>query len=84
MTTRLSRLKADPSIYVYKASGGMLDLFDNAFKQALRVTDSEYDWLAENLSDEELGLIVTDPELKSLTFTERRQIILILRKGYGK
>jgi len=32
--------------------GGMLDLFDNAIKEALRITDDEFDQLIEDTSED--------------------------------
>ncbi|MFN3590172.1 MAG: hypothetical protein ACK4UP_12385 [Spirosomataceae bacterium] len=37
-------------------SGGMYDLIDGIVKLAYRITDAEYDYLCEVLTDEEKGI----------------------------
>lgn len=58
-----------------KSSGGMLDLFDNAIKEVYRVTDDEYDYLAENLSDGELSYFVAE----ELSFNEKKECLRIVQ-----
>lgn len=82
--TRLARRNVDKALFKLKAQGGVFDMFDNVFKETYRVTDSEFDWLAEHLNNEELGLITTDPNITPFTFSQKRQLLLILRRGYGK
>ena len=50
---------------VYKGCGGITDAFDDMYKQLWRINDDEYDYLCENLSDEELSDIT--PEFKSIS-----------------
>jgi hypothetical protein len=57
--------------------GGMQDMFDNVIKVLFNITDDEYDFIAENASDEEINVFLT--ALGSLenesTFTERRRAL---------
>ncbi len=57
-----------------KNKGGMLDLFDNAIKEIYRITDDEYDYLCENLTDGEMSLFVAE----KLTFGEKKQCLSIV------
>jgi hypothetical protein len=57
-----------------KSSGGMLDLFDNAIKEVYRITDDEYDYLAENLSDGEMSYFVSE----KLSFGEKKECLRIV------
>lgn len=59
-----------------KNKGGMLDLFDNAIKEIYRITDDEYDYIAENLTDGEMTLFVAE----KLTFGEKKQCLSIVEK----
>jgi len=36
-----------------KSSGGLLDLFDNAIKASYRITDEEYDYMSENMTEDD-------------------------------
>ena len=58
-----------------KSSGGMLDLFDNVIKEVYRITDDEYDYLAENLSDGEMSYFVSE----KLSFGDKRECLRILQ-----
>ena len=58
-----------------KSSGGMLDLFDNAIKEVYRITDDEYDYLAENLSDGEMSYFVAE----KLSFGDKRECLTIVQ-----
>jgi len=40
----------------FKNSSGLDVLFDNQVKSAYNITDEEYDYIAENMSDEELSI----------------------------
>jgi hypothetical protein len=57
-----------------KNKGGMFDLFDNAIKEIYRITDDEYDYLCENLTDGEMSLFVAE----KLTFGEKKQCLSIV------
>jgi hypothetical protein len=58
-----------------KSSGGMLDLFDNTIKEVYRITDAEYDYLAENLTDGEMSYFVAE----KLSFSEKKQCLRIVQ-----
>ncbi len=58
-----------------KSSGGMFDLFDNVIKEVYRITDEEYDYLAENLSDDEMSFFVSE----KLSFGEKRECLKIVQ-----
>lgn len=49
----------------YKGCGGITDALDDMIKQLWRINDDEYDYLCENLTDEELCTII--PEFKSIS-----------------
>lgn len=59
----------------FKNKGSMADLFDNEFKAAYNVTDSEYNYICEFANDEELG-IMASPE----SFSEARKALEIRNK----
>ena len=40
----------------FKSSGGLNDLMDNQVKAAYNITDDEYDYIVEVMSDEELSI----------------------------
>lgn len=48
-------------------------MFDDQMKSAFNITDEEYDYLCEHMTDEETGVMVTE----NPTFAERRQMIEI-------
>lgn len=58
-----------------KSSGGMFDLFDNAIKEVYRITDDEYDYLAENLTDGEMSYFVSE----KLSFGEKKECLRIVQ-----
>ena len=69
------------------SKGGLLDLFDNQIKTLYSLTDEEFDYICENASEDQIAILLKDPNLDytinkkeyvSLTFTERRQIIITL------
>lgn len=71
---RLDR-KNDKTIDLGIKSAGMInDLFDNEIKLAFRITDEEYDYMAEKMTDEELGLLLEEKR----TFAEKRKLIKML------
>ncbi len=49
----------------YKGCGGITDALDDMIKQLWRINDDEYDYLCENLTDEELCTII--PEFKNIS-----------------
>ena len=59
------------------SGGGIHDMFDNVIKVLFNITDTEYDFIAETSTDEELNVFLTalgDME-KGSTFTERRSAL---------
>ena len=58
-----------------KSSGGVLDLFDNVIKEVYRITDDEYDYLAENLTDGEMSYFVSE----KLSFGEKKECLRIVQ-----
>lgn len=53
----------------------MFDLFDNAIKEVYRITDDEYDYLAENLTDGEMSYFVSE----KLSFGEKKECLRIVQ-----
>lgn len=71
----LSKVKITKDIKL-KHSGGMFDLFDNHIKSTYNLTDDEYDFMADNMTEEEIDLfIISEP-----TFTQKREQINIRAK----
>jgi len=61
-----------------KSNGGMFDLFDlfdKAIKEVYRITDDEYDYLAENLTDGEMSYLVSD----KLSFGGKKECLQIVQ-----
>jgi hypothetical protein len=59
-----------------KSSGDMLDLFDNAIKEIYRITDDEYDYLADNMNNYEISLFVKE----NPSFAEKKTLLVIMEK----
>ncbi len=57
-------------------SGGMYALIDGIVKLAYRITDAEYDYLCEVLTDEEMGYFVDD----TLPFGKKRTCLQIVER----
>lgn len=57
-----------------KSSGSIFDLFDNFIKQVYRITDDEYNYLADNLSDGEMSYFVSE----KLSFAEKKECLKIV------
>lgn len=55
---------------------GLFGLMDVAMKENLRITDDEYDFIAGEMSDEEMDNVLEEKP----TFAQRRRIIEILNK----
>lgn len=62
---------------LYKSTGGITDLFDNAIKQTYYISDDEYDYICENATDEELDMFVLG---QNPTFSEVKQSLLVVDK----
>ena len=75
-TSRIKRRNRNYEELKIKNSGGIFDLVDNTMKETYRITDNEYDYLCEKLSDDEMTLF----SLENLSFTQKKEILLILTK----
>jgi hypothetical protein len=72
--TRLQRKNRTDVVY---KSGGVFDLIDNAVKKLWRINDEEYDYIIDNLTDDELSLFLLD---KSFTRTQLKCMIEKINK----
>lgn len=52
----------------------IFDLFDDSIKQIYRIDDNEYDYIAENITDEESDLFLAE----KLNFHEKRKLLIML------
>jgi len=59
------------------SSGGIMDLFDNQLKSCFRISDAEYDYLCDVMSDDEIGIMVDE----ATTFKQKR-LMLTMIEGY--
>jgi hypothetical protein len=66
-----------------RGCGGLYDIFDDLIKTFYNITDDEYDYIADNASDDELHIFLSalGGLEKPSTFTERRKG-LIMRNHY--
>jgi hypothetical protein len=66
----------------FKSKGGINDLMDNQVKAAYNITDEEYDYIVEVLSEEELSIFVDGCGLGSsdVTFSTIREALEIRNK----
>jgi hypothetical protein len=60
----------------YVNKGQITDAFDNAIKQVLRISDEEYDYIAEHATDNDLKILLN----QSMTFKSKREFIKVLDK----
>jgi hypothetical protein len=60
----------------HRNTKGIFGLMDVAMKENLRITDDEYDFIAGEMSDEEMDSVLEDKP----TFAQRRKIIETLNK----
>jgi hypothetical protein len=58
---------------------GIGGLIDATIMETFRITDEEYDYLCENMTDEEMNLFISD----SLSFSDKRKLVIML-DGYIK
>lgn len=75
-TSRISRRNWTQDKFGILNSGGLTTLFDNHIKAAYRITDEEYDCMAEKMTDDEMGVFVTEKP----TFSQKREMINLLNK----
>lgn len=76
MYNRLERLKLNQNIFSKRSDGGLIDYFDTILKASLRLYDSELDYLATNLKDSEIELLIKDNK----SYTEKVELIKLLKK----
>ena len=62
--TRLER--RNRTDIIYKSSGGILDAFDNAIKEAWRINDDEYDFIS-SLDERYLDALIYSPKVKTVS-----------------
>lgn len=74
--SRCKRKKRPYDELKIKSSGGLSDLFDNVMKEAYRITDDEYDYLADNLTDDEVGYFINE----NLTFGDKKECLRIVER----
>jgi hypothetical protein len=65
---------------IIKGHGGLTDAFDDVFKAAYNITDDEYDFIAGEASDEELGIVLDSMDGSKVSFSLRRQALEIRNK----
>lgn len=66
----------------FKSEGGINDLIDNQVKSAYNITDDEYDYIVEVLTDEELSIFVDGCGLgnSDVSFSTTRKALEIRNK----
>jgi hypothetical protein len=68
----------------FKTQGGIFDLFDNAIKGAYNITDAEYDYIAEHMTDDEMSAFLSGcgmgPSDEIVTFSMIREGLTIRNK----
>jgi len=72
-----------PEVEASLVHGGDLhDMFDNVIKVLFNITDSEYDFIAEHSTDQELDTFVTalGTDMMASTFGERRRALELRNK----
>jgi hypothetical protein len=74
--SRLARKNRTDEELGILSSGGLFDLFDNEIKLSYRLNDDEFDYLAENMSDEDMGLFTNDNKI----YDQKRKVIKLLEK----
>jgi hypothetical protein len=74
--TRLERSSWTEEMIGIKNSGGISALFDNYFKTNMRITDKEYDYICEIVTDEEMEVLAQE----RLSFSEKRRLMVFLKR----
>jgi hypothetical protein len=64
----------------FKSRGGLLDAFDDYVKGLYNITDEEYDFMAERMSDEEIGIFVGLIDVSNVPFSQKRMALEIRNK----
>jgi hypothetical protein len=67
----------------FKGSGGLFDVFDDYVKGLYNITDEEYDFIAERMSDEEISIFISPIDVETVSFSQKR-MALQLRNRYLK
>jgi hypothetical protein len=71
----------------FRSDGSIFSIFDDVVKHAYNITDDEYDYIAENMTDSELSIfldIIRDETTKRSSFTDRRNALMIRDKYLNK
>jgi len=74
--SRINRRNLDPSYMGLLCRGGIFDAFDNVIKSYYRISDDEYDIIAEKASEDELGIFLDE----NPNFAQKRKQIELLNK----
>ena len=74
--SRCERKKRPYNVLKIKTSGGLFDLCDNTIKGVYRITDDEYDYLSEMMTEGELSYMVGEEQ----SFGEKKICLRILEK----
>ena len=74
--SRLSRKNRTEKDLGILYSGGITDMFDNFIKSHFRINDEEYDYISENITEEECKIFLNE----NLTFTEKRNCLFMVEK----
>jgi hypothetical protein len=64
----------------FKSVGGLNDIFDDYVKGLYNITDDEYDYLAEKMSDGEMDIFVSVFGDNHISFTIKRKALEIRNK----
>lgn len=64
----------------FKNKGGLNDIFDDYVKGLYNITDEEYDFLAEKMSDDEMGIFVSVFDGSPKSFDIKRKALEIRNK----
>jgi hypothetical protein len=74
--SRLARKSRTDEELGILSSGGLLDLFDNEIKLSYRLNDDEFDYIAQNMSDEDMELFTNENK----TYDQKIKVIKLLEK----
>jgi len=74
--SRITRRNWTEDKFGIVSKGSLPDLFDNTVKSVYRITDQEYDLLAEKMTETEMNLFITE----NPTYAEKRVMIQLLNK----
>lgn len=81
MSTRLSRKNRTVEDLGILSSGGLMDLFDNQTKIFFRLNDNEYDFLCDQIEDEDEDFSTLFGSTKvQMTFPQKRKMLIMLKE----